>query len=87
MNGGTRESNMNELRANSVVLFVSLINFERLEEQEEVSWDSCTKAKATLASLTTSLMSQTNYQYIGSYFGHLFIGYTEGYMCLWTGVE
>ena len=46
-----------------------------------------TKTKAILANLTTSLASQTNSLCIGSCFGHLFTGYTEGYTRLWTGVE
>ena len=48
-------------------MFVSLINFERLEEEEEVSWDQLYKGQGSiiLANLTTSLASpQTNSQCI-----------------------
>ena len=61
MNDGTRESDMNELQ-DEPLLFVSLINFERLEEEEEITWDQLYKGQGSiiLGNLTTSLANQTN---------------------------
>ena len=61
MNDDTRESDINELR-DEPLLFVSLINFERLKEEEEISWDQSYKGQGSiiLANVTTSLANQTN---------------------------
>ena len=86
MNGGTRESEMNELR-NELCCLCHLSISKDSRKKKRFHGTSCTKAKAILANLTTNLASQTNSRCIDSCFGHLFIGYTKGYTHLQTGVE
>ena len=86
VNGGIRESDMNELWDELCCLCHLSISKDS-RKRKRFHGTSCTKATAILANLTTSLVSQTNSRCIGSCFSHFFTGYTEGYTRLRTGVE